>query len=169
MYNYKMKNNDNHKTVVAKTFTPLYDELEDRIRLVINYEEMSSRVDFMITRSFILNLLPSMDEFILKHYADDLVVEDNITVNASTNATQSQERKNVSKTDGVNLELLKTEEELLIKVDMSYDQNSKNSLLVLYSKNIVAKAVIDANMFQQVLKVLKSSIPYFKWGISQNF
>jgi hypothetical protein len=157
---------NNNIVIVAKTFTPLYDELEDRLRLVVNYDDIKNRVDFMITRSFILNLVPSIDEFILKHYPNDLIIEDNITIQAKSETAKSE---NVSKTDNVNLELLKTDEELLIKVDMSYDQNSKNTLLVLYSKRYSAKALIDGDMFQQVLKVLKSSIPYFKWGISQNF
>lgn len=157
----------NKREIIAQTFTPLYDEIEDRIRVVINYQDMANRVDFMITRSFILNLVPTIDEFILKHYHNQLEVEDHITLNADH---KEQKDKNISKTDNTNLELLKTEEQLLVKVDLSYDAESKKTLFVLYSKNhTIAKALLDGHILQQVFKIIKKSIPHFRWGISHNF
>ena len=49
-------NTTNKKIVSALVFTPLYDQLEDRIRLVINYSDYDNRIDIMITRNFILDL-----------------------------------------------------------------------------------------------------------------
>lgn len=42
------------KEIVGTTFTPLYNPIEDRICLVINYQDPYARADFMITRSFTL-------------------------------------------------------------------------------------------------------------------
>ena len=54
------------KVISAQTFTPVYDELEDRIRLSVNYQDVNNRIDFLITRNLIINLLPSIEEFIYK-------------------------------------------------------------------------------------------------------
>ncbi len=148
------------KNITAKTFTPIYDSIEDRLRLVINYQDIQNRVDLMITRSFILDLIPSAEEFIAKYYGE-LDVEVN---------TQSEiKERSTSKTDNVNLELLRTNEELLQEVNFSYDPNSKHTILTLSSKNIVAKTELDSFMLQQIIQVIKSSIPYIKWGISHYF
>ena len=154
------------KEVVAKTFTPVYDEIEDRIRLVINYQDIQNRIDFMITRSFIINLIPSVDDFTLKHYASDYTDIDNMKVSINTN---NNENKAVNRTDGVNLELLRTEEELLLEINLSYDASTKNTLLTFTSKNKKANCALDSKTIKQVFDTIKSAIPNFKWGIASNF
>lgn len=153
------------KNISANTFTPIYDQVEDRLRLVINYQDIQSRVDFMITRSFILNLIPAAEEFIDKHYPDEILLNDT-TVKTNFNV---QENTGVSKTDNTNLELLRTQEELLLEVNFSFDINTKQTVITFSSKNVIAKAVLDSNTMQQTISVIKSSIPYIKWGFSHNF
>ncbi|MDQ1267715.1 MAG: hypothetical protein QG560_358, partial [Campylobacterota bacterium] len=77
--------------------------------------------------------------------------------------------KSVSKTDNINLELLKTDEELLTEVNFSFNVKSKRTVLTFSSKNIVAKADLDAFMLSQIFQVIKSAIPYMRWGISRHF
>ncbi|MEA2099207.1 MAG: hypothetical protein U9P72_03660 [Campylobacterota bacterium] len=153
------------KNISANTFTPIYDQVEDRLRLVINYQDIQSRVDFMITRSFILNLIPAAEEFIDKHYPDEILLNDT-TVKTNFNV---QENTGVSKTDNTNLELLRTQEELLLEVNFSFDINTKQTVITFSSKNVIAKAVLDSNTMQQTISVIKSSIPYIQWGFSHNF
>lgn len=148
------------REIAAKTFTPIYDELEDRLRLAVNYQDIQNRVDFMITRSFIINLISTAQEFMEKHYGiSDFKIA----------PEQESEDKGTSKTDNVNLELLRTSEELLLEVNFSFDINSKHTILTLSSKNITAKADLDGFMLKQVFQVMKSAIPYIRWGISYNF
>jgi len=144
----------------------IYDEQEDRLRLVLNYQDIQNRVDLMITRSFILNLIPAAEEFIAKYYADETSTENIIGVNSNNS---NEENKSVSQTDGVNLELLRTSEELLIEVNFSFDANTKQTILVFNSKNVIAKTSLDAQMMRQTFNVIKSAIPYIKWGISHHF
>jgi len=153
------------KEIIANTFTPIYDELEDRIRLVINYQDMSNRVDLMITRSLILKLLPLADEFVIKHYGDNNSL-DKISI-----STQKEEepQENISQTDGVNLELFKTDEQLLHEVNFSYDANTKLTSLNLSSKHTKAIAILNHETLKQVFETIKTSIPNFSWGISSNF
>ncbi|MCX6077342.1 MAG: hypothetical protein NTW78_10750 [Campylobacterales bacterium] len=148
------------RNIIANTFTPSYDELEDRLRLVINYQDMQNRVEFMITRSFVLNLIPTAEEFIERNY---MHVEPQII--------QQAENKNqaISKTDNVNLELLRTNEELLTEVTFSFDINTKLTIVTFNSKNSAAQANLDAVLLSQIFQIIKSSIPYIKWGISSHF
>ncbi|MFA6192467.1 MAG: hypothetical protein WC665_08955 [Sulfurimonas sp.] len=148
------------RNIIANTFTPSYDELEDRLRLVINYQDMQNRVDFMITRSFILNLIPTAEEFIERYY-----------INFEPQIIQQTQNKNeaISKTDNVNLELLRTREELLTEVSFYFDVNTKLTTVTFNSKNSVAQANIDALLLSQIFQIIKSAIPYIKWGISSHF
>jgi hypothetical protein len=148
------------RNIIAKTFTPIYDELEDRLRLAINYEDIGNRVDLMITRSFILNLIPSAEEFISNHYG---------VVDLQTNTNEPIQNGSTTKTDSTNLELLRADEALLIEVNFSYDPSSQHTTLSLSSTNITAVAKVDALVLQQIFQIMKSAIPYIKWGISHNF
>ena len=152
------------KNISANTFTPIYDQVEDRIRLVINYQDIHNRVDFMITRSFILNLVPAAEEFIDKHYSDTLLVQ-----NSSKKSVQEKQSDGLSKTDGVNLELLRTNEELLLEINFAFDLNTKQTIVTFSSKNTTTKAVLDAITMQQTFNMIKSAIPCIKWGISYQF
>ena len=154
------------KTIAANTFTPIYDELEDRLRLVINYQDIQNRVDFMLTRNLVLNLIPAAEEFISKYYADYIHVDGNSFVN---NPDEIKTDKALSKTDGVNLELLRTNEELLLEVNFTYDANTNQTLVTFSSNNTTAKSLLDDSMMDQTFNVIKSAIPYIKWGISHHF
>ena len=148
------------KNIIAKTFTPMYDEVEDRLRVVVNYQDAQNRVDFMITRNFVLNLIPSVDEFRSALYG----------VDDFESPMQSEAKQKItSKTDNTNLELLKMDEELLREVNFSFDKNLKQTTLTLNSKNSTAKAQLDGFMLMQIFKIIKSAIPYIRWGISHHF
>ena len=161
-----MKHKNKIRSLTAKTFTPKYDELEDRLRVVINYDDINNRVDFMLTRSFILNLIPSTDDYILKYYN---LEQERVDTPKSILQKDNQKNKTISETDGVNLELYKTDEELLRKVNFNYDKISKKTLVTFFSQNTVAKASLDGHMMQQIFSVIKLAIPYYSWGISHNF
>ncbi|MDO8454806.1 MAG: hypothetical protein Q7S59_09570 [Sulfurimonas sp.] len=148
------------RNIIANTFTPSYDELEDRLRLVINYQDMQNRVDLMITRSFVLNLIPTAEEFIERYYAH---IEPQI-IQQSENQNQS-----LSKTDSVNLELLRTSEELLREVSFYFDADTKQTTITFHSKNSAVQTTLDAALLSQIFQVIKSAIPYIKWGISTHF
>lgn len=150
--------------ILANTFTPIYDELEDRVRLVINYQDMPNRVDFMITRSFMLNLVPTAEEFIEACYIDETFVEDKLN-----NILDNQDSNRTSKTDTTNLELMRTTEELLLEVNFSFDIKTQLTSVTFKSKNKSTRAILDHFTFFQTINIIKASIPYIKWGISNHF
>ncbi len=153
--------------IIANTFTPLYDALEDRIRVVINYQDAQNRVDLMITRSFILNLIPTAEEFILKHYSiEPLIDGDSKNLEFEVKA---RENGTLSKTDTTDLELFRSSEELLVEINFSFDATTSHTTVTFTSKNITAKATLDALILQKIFHHIKQAIPYIKWGISHHF
>jgi len=152
------------RKISANTFTPIYDQVEDRIRLVINYQDIQNRVDFMITRSFILNLVPAAEEFMAKHHSEKPLLQ-----NSLKESVQGKQSDGLSQTDGVNLELLRTNEELLLEINFAFDLNTQQTIVTFSSKNTTTKASLDSITMQQTFSVIKSAIPYIKWGISYQF
>ncbi|BAF70506.1 conserved hypothetical protein [Nitratiruptor sp. SB155-2] len=50
--------------LIAKQFTPVYDEREDRLRLIVNLN-YPTRYDLWITRAFLIKLLDELSKFAL--------------------------------------------------------------------------------------------------------
>lgn len=151
--------------IVANTFTPMYDEVEDRLRVVINYQDINNRVDFMITRNFILNLAPSVDEFIFNYYSSNPIIKESFDINSN----KKNDNNITSQTDRANLEFLRTNEELLVEVNLTYMPSTKKTLITFSSKNITTQALLEGLLLEQIFNLIKSAIPRFKWGIAHNF
>lgn len=152
------------KKITAQTFTPIYDPVEDRLRLVVNYQDLEHRVDFMITRSFITNLIPSSEEFMETYYlsTDESKLLDNQKINIDDD-------EKLYKTNTTNLELYRTKEELLLEVNFSFHKDTQQTIITFNSKNISARAVLNHETMKQTVDVIKSAIPYIKWGFAPNF
>lgn len=155
------------KKINALSFTPKYDEVEDRVRISINYDDLINRVDFVMSRAFVIKLFPVLGDYMLQYYDLDLdipvqptTVEDIPKAMNETNTT--------SKTDGTNLQLYKQEDELLLEVKFSFNKKNKMSIVQFHSKNSEATARLDENSMKQVFTIIKSVIPFFSWGISHN-
>jgi len=160
------------REITANTFTPLYDELEDRVRLVVNYQSLDQRIDFMITRNFMIQLIPTLEEYLEKYYVHLLTKEDVLPVetqqSSSTHETSSME-ENFSQTDSTDLELYRTQEELLITINLSYLKQTEETVLHLLSASSSGTIQVNGSILEAFIKTLKSSIPYSRWGISPYF
>ncbi len=155
------------KTIQIKTLTPTYDSIEDRIRLSINYQDIDNRIDFMITRSFIIQLLPILDEYLYKHYSEYKDDEDMIEIKAQEARTQDS---NVSSTNVEDIHLYKSLEDLLVTINLKYDANTNLTYIEFISKEgHKASTTCDIDMLKSIIKSIKSTIPNFSWGISSHF
>lgn len=153
------------RQISGLSFTPKYDELEDRIRLSVNYDDYSNRVDLLITRSFILKLFPILDEYLIKYYKSDLP---EVELSINDRVTKDQE-ENISVSDGSSLELYKQEDELLLEINFSFIKENSKTLVQFVSKSSVTTAQLDEKSLKQVFSIIKTTVPFFSWGISQNF
>lgn len=151
--------------IVAKTFTPIYDELEDRVRLVVNYQSFDERIDFMITRHFMIQLIPTLEEYIENYY--DASSSDDEPVYASESSHTSE--ANLSKTNQADLQLYRSSEELLVRVNLSYIPKSQKTRLSLHSSQHVSTIQFDLSLLKAFIRTLKSSVPYIRWGLSPYF
>lgn len=157
------------KRISANTFTPLYDPLEDRIRFVINYNDYENRVDFMLTRRFILQLIPSIEEFIQKHYTDASKETTELTLNYDNGTSKENNSTTTTQTDSVDLELYRRQEELLQEVNLSFNARTKQTTVIFQSKEFEVVAVFDVTLIRQVFSILKGAIPYVEWGVGYRF
>ncbi len=155
------------RKINAISFTPKYDELEDRVRISINYDDLHNRIDFMMTRAFVIRLFPTVGDYMLEFYNLNLVVPTKTHTNNNVEKI-IKDTNSTSRTDGTNLELYKQEDELLIEVKFSYNRETKMSIVQFHSKNSEVTSRLDENAMKQVFTIIKSAIPFFSWGISHN-
>ena len=139
------------KTIEAKTFTPIYDEVEDRIRLIINLDDIN-RADLMITRSLIIKIIPMLEEFYEKHYSG--IEADEVMINSDSSKAES-ESSTVVKIDG----------ELLLTINLSYNRDNQLTYIELKSSKSSVVATFNQELFNSFIKLLKNSIPKFSWGL----
>lgn len=163
------------KTIIIQTITPSYDDVEDRIRLSINYQDIDNRIDLMLTRSFLLKLIPVVEEYTYKHYPDE-ITEDEIQLNTSSysydnSSSQNNNPKptkpsNKTETNMEDLQLYQGLEDLLHGISLSYDKSTTNTTFTFSSKN-KHKAIISCNIeiLNNIIDSIKKSVPKIAWGI----
>lgn len=144
------------KTLKIETITPRYDVVEDRIRLSFNHQNMQSRTDFMLTRKFILKLVPSYDEYIFKVYPDSIE-----KMNTTTMKNKNTRIYNHSK-----FEAYQNNAMILHGIEFTFLTKDKLTLLKFYSKNVEATVTLNYLELNKLIQLIKSTIPYFDWGIS---
>jgi hypothetical protein len=148
-----------------ENFTANYSELEDRIFFIVNHTNIQMRIDFMITRSFILRLFPVLEEYYIKHYQKALELKDLTQVQNKTETTKSNHT--VSQTPNSDLALTKVAPTLLSKIDLTYQTKSKNTHLVFHGLNAQkAETMIDEEMFIMLVSAIENAIPKMSWGIN---
>lgn len=141
-------------TVTAYTFTTLYSELEDRLRLIINYADYINRIDFWITRAFLLKLAPSWEEYNYRYSKAQI-----------TNSSESSESTKTP-TDESTLNVTYKEGELLEAVDMTYDSSTNMFEIRLRSQNTQAVALLNEEMMLLLIKTIFNAAPHVQWGVS---
>ena len=148
----------------VKTLTPTYDKLEDRIRLSINYQDMDNRIDFMITRSFIIQLLPVVEEYLYKHYFDFIERDDELHIELKDEVNTQTNRSTTNMED---IYLYESLQDLLITINLKYDEKTRLTHFEFISKDThKALTVCDFDMLQNIIASIKTAIPNYSWGIS---
>lgn len=160
------------KQIRINTISPTYDMNEDRIRLSLNYKDLHNRVDMMLTRSFLLKVLPSLEEFTYKYYPEE-PIEDTVTLQQNLKPTQStkvakqNKSSSISPTNVDDLELYKGLEDLLWTLNLSFDTSTKLTTLILESKNKhQATLKCDIHVLKNIIKSIKQAVPMHTWSIA---
>jgi hypothetical protein len=143
--------------LTIKTVTPRYDEIEDRIRLSINHMDSKSRIDFILTRKFILKLLPSYEEYMFKVYYEKMQ-------NESTTTTPKY--KSIRISDHSKLAPYQENPELLQSIQFSFQEKNDLTILKFGTKYTEATATLNYESLTNIFALIRSTIPHFDWGIS---
>lgn len=143
--------------IQAKTFTPVYSPVEDRIRLIANYADYNERVDLWLTRAFLLRLIPTIEESLDQY---DTADAQNLQVQQQT------ERAAQSKTDMPTLSMTEKEGYLVKSADVTYHPQKKYFRLVFKTETVHVETALKAPMLRTLLKSIFTSIPKIDWGIS---
>lgn len=141
--------------ILATTFTPYYCEAEDRVRLVVNYADFANRIDFWITRAFLLKLLPSMEEYLYTYTSPQIL-----------NSPQKTHSRETTSTDSGTLAVTEKEGILLEAVDMTYVADTSMFEIRMRGRGSQTLAVLDEQMMMAVLKSIFGAAPHMQWGIS---
>lgn len=143
-------------TITAQTFTPFYSQTEDRIRLVVNYADYPNRFDLWLTRAFLLQLLPTLEECIDTHGVQGEKSE-------LQKATEQQAQK---QTDSSTLSVTEKEGHLVHSVDITYRPDNQYFEIIFKTEGANVMAILNETLLTSVLKSIFNAIPHIAWGIS---
>lgn len=144
------------KTLAAKTFTCSYDQKEDRIRLALNYQDPATRVDFWITRSFLLRLLPLLSKFGTS--------QNEMSITADEEKIDRAQNASTTPTDESMLLLMQKEPILLEQVDF---ERGSGVVYVTFSSPSTDKYIssLRAQEIDALANLLIKTAPTYDWGI----
>jgi len=143
----------NDTIVEAKTYTCQYIAREDRLLLTVNYQDIENRVDFWITRSFLLKLLPYFFDYVSSSCQ---VLESQNNSDSTTSTTP---------TDISTFVLTQKEPLLLDGVDFSYTQEDNIKIVLKNTeKRIFCIGVLEQILFENFVNLVTKSAPTMDWG-----
>ena len=165
--------------IQIKNLTFSYNQREDRIFFLLNHNDFHNRLDFIVTRKKMIELLNGFDEILINDcdngklfkqlykIQEPLVEEEIKTSNKkeTINKNKNQWEKSVSSNE---LEFTKNKQPLILD-GLSYSlNNNQMTFKLLSNKEFLAVSIMDKDMFQRTLSSMMRVIPFVSWGISAN-
>ena len=133
-------------TLIAKQFTPIYDEKEDRLRLIININ-YPTRYDIWITRKFLIDIIDNLQNY-LNNFEEKKELKENKSENNSSQLPIYEATNTPSLLETLNI---KKENNLFILTLQDENKTTIESILTLTE-------------LKNLLKTLVSPVQ-MKWGI----
>jgi hypothetical protein len=175
----------------VENFTFSYNPREDRIFFIVNHENPNKRIDFIVTRKMMLQLLEAFDNILINNCDNGKVFKElcsnQETLKVEKPIVKKVEQKNIDiKEDKQELQTVnksevrweksihtndlnftKTKEPIMLD-SLSYSIDKKNLITIKYisSNKIYAISNMNDVVFQRTLSSLMRVIPFMAWGIS---
>ena len=162
--------------IQIKNLTFSYNPREDRIFFLINHDDFHNRLDFIVTRKKIIELLNGFDEILINdcdngkifkelYKTQEPLVKEPIK---TTSKDIPNKNKNVWEKSIDTKELSFTKNKAPIILDgISYVmKNEQLTFKFLSNKQFYAISIMDKEMFQRTLSSLMRVVPFVAWGIS---
>ena len=138
--------------VQTKTLSLLYDGKEDRMKLIINMDDVD-QIEFWITRRFYFSLLFELETFLEK-----------LQIPIPKPVQSEKQNKSVQKNRPLE-ESPKEPAYLLKNINISYIKERKAFTFLFQSDKIEAESFFALDQFLNFYTVLKGSFPKGEWGI----
>lgn len=145
--------------IQAQTFTPIYSQSEDRIRLIVNYADYANRADLWLTRAFLLKLIPVIEDTLDKY--EPAEQEPQVQIQTDKKAQTS--------TDNSTLAVTEKDGQLVRSVDLSFRPTVKQYEIVFKTDTFHAVSVVSGPLLRTLLKAIFGAIPKIDWGISPHW
>ncbi len=146
----------NRDMIKADTFTCSYSEQEDRLLLTINYQDITKRVDFWITRAFLIKLLPYFFEY--KGESSEVRVS----------SDEDSKNHNITPTDNSTFTLTSKEPMLLDSIDFRAVEGGMRVVFKNREKGVNVLGTFDKSLLTNVISLITNAVPSYGWGISQD-
>ena len=133
-------------TLIAKQFTPIYDEKEDRLRLIVNIN-YPTRYDIWITRKFLIDIIDNLQNY-LNNFEEEKELKENKSENNSSQLPIYEATNTPSLLETLNI---KKENNLFI---LTLQDENKTTI----------ESVLTLTELKNLLKTLVNPVQ-MKWGI----
>jgi len=134
-------------TIIAKQFSAIYDEKEDRLRLIVNIN-YPDRYDIWITRKFLIDIIDNLQTYLLK-------------LKENTSSTKNNKENNSS---NQNLPIYKSNNVPNILQELNITKKENNFILTLKDENKTIQAVLSIEELKKILEIMLSPVK-IRWGL----
>ena len=125
-------------TLIAKQFTPIYDEKEDRLRLIININ-YPTRYDIWITRKFLIDIIDNLQNY-LNNFEEEKELKENKSENNSSQLPIYEATNTPSLLETLNI---KKENNLFILTLQDENKTTIESILTLTELKNLLKTLVN--------------------------
>ena len=136
--------------IPIKTFTCTYNAKEDRLLLTLNYQEINERVDFWVTRSFLLKLLPIFFDLTATAFPSQ--------------PSKPQSNSNITDSSTYGL----TQKSPLPLESVDFQRLAENKHRIVFKNletSISAEAYLEQENLEHFVTLLLNTAPKYEWGI----
>ena len=158
--------------IQVKNLTFTYSAREDRIILTLNHDEPQNRIDFLVTRKKLLDLLNGFDHILIHHcdngsYFKELYhAQEPLMVQNEKSSKQTSQKKWEKAVNTNELNLTKIKEPFLLDTLSFVLKGGVFYFKFFHLNELKAVASMSSMEFQQTLSSLMRVIPFVDWGIS---
>jgi len=125
-------------TLIAKQFTPIYDEKEDRLRLIVNIN-YPTRYDIWITRKFLIDIIDNLQNY-LNNFEEEKELKENKSENNSSQLPIYEATNTPSLLETLNI---KKENNLFILTLQDENKTTIESILTLTELKNLLKTLVN--------------------------
>ncbi|MGH1431574.1 MAG: hypothetical protein ACRBB4_10680 [Neptuniibacter sp.] len=147
-------------------FTFKYDQLEDRLLLVGNFNNQQPRVDFWLTRKLVLRLLSGAQELVDK--TEDAVQQAPSDHRSELAQFHHDHAKQIMNAERENQTVTPEDACLLTRLDISYRNDQYRLLFYSNGAEPVAMSVLTYEELHQILFLMHKGALNLDWGVSPN-